>query len=117
MNNNLPNLIEVTESAKKHIFELIQEEKNPKGVFFRIAVKSGGCSGFQYDFSLDANLNEDDLKISENVVIDQTSIDFLQNENGKGSRIDFVEDLGSCYFTIRNPIATANCGCGNSFSI
>lgn len=117
MNNNLPNLIEVTESAKKHIFELIQEEKNTKDAFFRIMVKSGGCSGFQYDFSIDTKLNEDDIKINGIVVIDETSMNFLQNENGKGAIIDFIEELGSCYFTIRNPLATANCGCGNSFSI
>ena len=83
--------------------------------YFRISVLGGGCSGFQYDFSFASFPNEDDLVFNENGInylIDKTSIDFLE-----GSTLEYVSELAGAYFKIENPNATANCGCGTSFSI
>ena len=89
--------------------------KNEEGSFFRISVLGGGCSGFQYDFSFEKNPNNDDLVFEQNNVkylIDKVSIDFI-----KGSSLEFVSELSGSNFKIENPNATANCGCGTSFSI
>lgn len=104
----------VTDSAAARIAYLITQEEN-KEVFFRIAVLGGGCSGFQYRMDFDTQRNDDDLTFSHNgvdVVIDQTSLEFIE-----GSCLDYVETLGSAAFTVTNPNATANCGCGNSFAV
>ena len=82
-----------------------------KGSFFRIAIKGGGCSGFQYDFSFDKNENDDDLK-HENIIIDKNSADLL-----KGSEVDYVEELIGNSFKISNPQSKSSCGCGVSFSL
>ena len=84
---------------------------NHKGSFFRIAIKGGGCSGFQYDFSFDKTENEDDLK-HENILIDKNSADLL-----KGSEIDYVDELIGSSFKINNPQSKSSCGCGVSFSL
>jgi iron-sulfur cluster insertion protein len=81
----------------------------------RITVSGGGCSGFQYGFSLDDQKNDDDRLFERDgvtVVIDEVSLDLL-----KGSEVDFVEDLIGSYFAIKNPNASSTCGCGSSFSI
>ena len=105
----------VTPNALKRILEIKSRPENV-GKHLRIKVLGGGCSGFQYNFHLENELNSDDLKIEENgeiiVVIDEVSMQFLS-----GCSIDFVQTLGSTYFKINNPNATANCGCGNSFSV
>ena len=88
---------------------------NEKGSFFRISVLGGGCSGFQYNFSFEVNPNKDDLIFKDHGVtflIDNISLDFI-----KGSTLDFVSELSGSFFNIINPNATANCGCGTSFSI
>ena len=82
-----------------------------KGSFFRIAIKGGGCSGFQYDFSFDQAENEDDLK-QNNILIDKNSADLL-----KGSEIDYVDELIGSSFKINNPQSKSSCGCGVSFSL
>jgi iron-sulfur cluster assembly accessory protein len=118
--NHANNLINLTENAGKHIAELILEEPNSKNVFFRIQVEGGGCSGFQYKFSFDTKVLNDDIileKSGAKIVIDSVSLGFLQSEGKGGAVIDFVEELGASYFAIKNPLATANCGCGNSFSV
>ena len=89
--------------------------KDEEGSYFRISVLGGGCSGFQYDFSFDEKPKDDDMIFKEggiNYVIDKVSIDFL-----RGSTLDYVSELAGSYFKIENPNATANCGCGTSFSI
>jgi iron-sulfur cluster insertion protein len=81
----------------------------------RITVSGGGCSGFQYGFSLDDQKNDDDRLFERDgvtVVIDEVSLDLL-----KGSEVDFVEDLIGSYFAIKNPNASSTCGCGSSFSV
>ncbi|MFM7620527.1 MAG: HesB/IscA family protein [Alphaproteobacteria bacterium] len=106
----------VSESALSRIREVKSKQQN-QNKFLRIAVSSGGCSGFQYIFSLDDKIQDDDLLVysenSENfVVTDSTSMQFLE-----GSQLDFVSELGAQYFKVSNPNAKANCGCGSSFAI
>jgi len=89
--------------------------KNEKNSYFRVSVLGGGCSGFQYDFSFVNSPNNDDLIFKENGInylVDKVSMDFLN-----GSTLQYVSELAGAYFKIENPNATANCGCGTSFSI
>jgi len=106
----------VSESALSRIREVKSKQQN-HDKFLRIAVSSGGCSGFQYIFSLDDKIQDDDLLVysenSENLVVtDSMSMQFLE-----GSQLDFVSELGAQYFKVSNPNAKANCGCGSSFAI
>ena len=101
--------IKFTDKAIKQINHLISTKN--KGSFFRIAIKGGGCCGFQYDFSFDKNENDDDLK-HENIIIDKNSADLL-----KGSEVDYVEELIGNSFKISNPQSKSSCGCGVSFSL
>ena len=101
--------IKFTDNALKQINAMLS--KKDKGSFFRIAIKGGGCSGFQYDFSFDQKQNDDDLK-HLNILIDKTSADLL-----KGSEIDYVEELIGNSFKINNPQSKSSCGCGVSFAL
>lgn len=104
----------VTERAAQRIAELVAGEPQP-GLMLRVAVSGGGCSGFQYGFTLDDAVNPDDQVIEAagaKVVIDQISLEMLA-----GSEIDFVDELVGASFAIRNPNATSSCGCGNSFAV
>ena len=101
--------IKFTDKAIKEINHLLSQKD--KGSFFRIAIKGGGCSGFQYDFSVDKKPQEDDLKF-ENILIDKTSADML-----KGSEVDYVSELIGNSFKISNPKSKSSCGCGVSFSL
>ena len=90
-------------------------EKEPPGSFFRVSVLGGGCSGFQYDFSIDQKNCDDDLIFTSHgvdVVVDETSIELIDQ-----GELDYVEDLMGSYFSVVNPNATASCGCGTSFSV
>jgi len=101
--------IKFTDKALKQINSLLS--KKDKGAFFRIAIKGGGCSGFQYEFTFDQSKLEDDLSY-ENILIDKTSADLL-----KGSEIDYVSELIGEQFKITNPQTKSSCGCGVSFSL
>ena len=101
--------IKFTDKAIKQINTLLS--KKDKGSFFRIAIKGGGCSGFQYEFTFDKSKGEDDL-IFENILIDKTSADLL-----KGSEVDYVSELIGAQFKISNPQSKSSCGCGVSFSL
>ena len=101
--------IKFTEKAINQINHLLSSKE--KGSFFRIAIKGGGCSGFQYDFSFDKSQHDDDL-CHQNILIDKTSADLL-----KGSEIDFVKELIGDSFKINNPQSKSSCGCGVSFSL
>ena len=101
--------IKFTDKALKHINQLLLSKD--KGSFFRISIKGGGCSGFQYDFSFDNFPQEEDLR-HENILIDKTSADLL-----KGSEIDYVKELIGDSFKITNPQSKSSCGCGVSFSL
>ena len=101
--------IKFTDKAIKQINNLLSQKD--KGSFFRIAIKGGGCSGFQYDFSFDNKQEDDDLR-HENIIIDKKSADLL-----KGSEVDYVEELIGENFKISNPQSKSSCGCGVSFSL
>jgi len=101
--------IKFTDKAIKHINHLLT--RKDKGFFFRIAIKGGGCSGFQYDFSFDKSIKKNDLKF-ENILIDKTSANLL-----KGSEVDYVNELMGDSFKISNPQSKSSCGCGISFSL
>ena len=100
--------IKFTDNALKQINHLLSTKD--KGSFFRIAIKGGGCSGFQYDFSFDNKPQTEDLKY-ENILIDKASADLL-----KGSEVDYVQELMGSTFKINNPQSKSSCGCGVSFS-
>lgn len=104
----------ISDNAAKRIAVLVESEEKP-GMRLRVAVSGGGCSGFQYGFSLDNERNDDDLLYQKNgieVIVDEVSLDFL-----KGSELDFKEDLIGSYFAMSNPNATSTCGCGTSFAV
>jgi iron-sulfur cluster insertion protein len=106
--------ISISARAAKRIAALLAEEGNG-ALMFRIAVSGGGCSGFQYGFSLDDQCSADDRIFRRDgvaVVVDEVSLGLL-----KGAEVDYVEDLIGSYFSIRNPNATSTCGCGSSFAV
>jgi iron-sulfur cluster insertion protein len=106
--------IEITESAIAKIADILAEENNPL-VKLRTFVQGGGCSGFQYGFTLDEETNQDDFVIEKpgaTILIDAMSMQYLQ-----GATIDYKEDLMSSSFVIQNPQAQSTCGCGSSFSV
>ena len=106
--------VTITASAAKRLSLLMAQDARDD-LMLRIAVSGGGCSGFQYGFSLDDARQADDVVFQRDgvkVVIDSVSLDLLH-----GAEIDFVEDLVGSSFQVRNPNATSSCGCGNSFSI
>ena len=112
IDNIIINDFKLSQEASNRIKILLKSEE---GSYFRISVLGGGCSGFQYDFSFALSPNKDDLIFTENGIsylIDKPSMDFLA-----GSTLEYVSELSGSYFKIENPNATANCGCGTSFSI
>jgi iron-sulfur cluster assembly accessory protein len=105
--------VTVTDRAARRIQEIMQAE--PAGSMLRISVNGGGCSGFQYAFDVDRTRQDDDLVIEKDgarVLVDSVSLQYMD-----GSTIDFVDDLIGQSFQIKNPQATASCGCGTSFSL
>jgi iron-sulfur cluster insertion protein len=103
-------MINITESARNKITALLAEE-NDHNLRVRVFVQGGGCSGFQYGFTFDADTAEDDFVVND-VLVDSMSMQYLQN-----ATIDYTEsDLGA-EFKIVNPNATTTCGCGSSFSV
>lgn len=103
----------LTESAARRITEIVAEE--PVNKLLRVSVEGGGCSGFQYKFDLVADKDTDDTVLERDgatVLIDPVSLGFLE-----GSEIDFVDELIGASFQIRNPNASASCGCGTSFAM
>ncbi|NWG71302.1 MAG: iron-sulfur cluster insertion protein ErpA [Parvularculaceae bacterium] len=109
----MPPNISLSDRAVTRISQILAGE--PAGSMLRVAVNGGGCSGFQYDFDIVAAQNPDDLVIERGgvrVLVDPVSLDFL-----KGAEIDFANELIGSAFKIKNPNATASCGCGTSFSV
>jgi iron-sulfur cluster insertion protein len=102
-----------TDAAAVKVRELIDEEGNPD-LKLRVFVTGGGCSGFQYGFTFDEEVSEDDTQLQKNgvtLLIDPMSFQYLV-----GAEIDFTEGLEGSQFVIKNPNATSTCGCGSSFS-
>ena len=107
-------MITITENAKTKITDLLTEENDPN-VKLRAFVQGGGCSGFSYGFTFDEEQNEDDFEFpvgNFKVLIDAMSMQYLQ-----GADIDYKEDLMGASFSITNPNAVSQCGCGSSFSV
>ena len=100
--------LEFTDSAKNQIEKIT---KNDKKKYFRIAVQGGGCSGFKYNFSFDSKVEKDDI-IFDKAIIDKQSLDIIA-----GSIVDFKKEMIGESFSIKNPKASASCGCGLSFSV
>lgn len=119
--------VNFTENAAKRVFGLIQEENDPS-LKLRVYIEGGGCSGFQYGFTFDDAVNEQDIVISRTfsyldpsgksfaaaveLLIDHLSFQYLI-----GAEIDYIDDVSGERFIIRNPNAATTCGCGSSFSI
>jgi iron-sulfur cluster insertion protein len=102
-----------TDSAAAKVADLIAEEGNPE-LKLRVFVQGGGCSGFQYGFTFDDAVNEDDTAFDKNgvtLLVDSMSFQYLV-----GAEIDYKEDINGSQFVIKNPNATTTCGCGSSFS-
>ena len=103
-------MITVTEKAMEKINALLQEEGNPD-FKVRAFVTGGGCSGFNYGFTFEENKDEDDFEVG-GIIIDSMSMQYLQ-----GAIIDWEDTVMSSQFVIKNPNATATCGCGKSFAV
>ena len=106
--------INFTEAAAARVKTLLDKEGDPT-LNLRVFVNGGGCSGFQYGFTFDDTLNEDDTVLEKNgvkLLVDSISIQYLT-----GATIDFVETLESSQFVISNPAAKSACGCGSSFNV
>lgn len=108
-----PSPLIFTDSAVAKVADLIAEEGNPD-LKLRVFVQGGGCSGFQYGFTFDETVNEDDTEVTKGnvtLLIDAMSLQYLV-----GAEIDYKEDINGSQFVIKNPNATTTCGCGSSFS-
>ncbi|MEO1015703.1 MAG: iron-sulfur cluster insertion protein ErpA [Pseudomonadota bacterium] len=105
--------ITLSARAAKQIGQILAGE--PTGSMLRVAVNGGGCSGFQYDFEIVQAQGEDDYLIERDgvtVLVDQISAEYMP-----GAEIDYADELIGAAFKINNPVATASCGCGTSFSV
>jgi iron-sulfur cluster insertion protein len=110
----MPDPLVFTDNAANKVKELIDEEGNV-ALKLRVFVSGGGCSGFQYGFTFDEDVNEDDTQLQKNgvtLLIDSMSYQYLA-----GAEIDYTDGLEGSQFVIRNPNATTTCGCGSSFSV
>ena len=108
-----PTPLVFTDSAAAKVADLIAEEGNSE-LKLRVFVQGGGCSGFQYGFTFDDAVNEDDTLFEKNgvtLLVDSMSFQYLV-----GAEIDYKEDINGSQFVIKNPNATTTCGCGSSFS-
>ncbi|MDD2814542.1 MAG: hypothetical protein RL368_375 [Pseudomonadota bacterium] len=109
----IPSPLLFSDSAAAKVKELILEEKNDN-LKLRIFVQGGGCSGFQYGFTFDEEIQEGDTVVENHgvkLLIDPMSYQYLS-----GAEIDYSESLQGSQFVIRNPNAVTTCGCGSSFS-
>ncbi len=105
--------VSITERAARRVQAILKDEQ--PGSTLRISVKGGGCSGFSYAFDIDKAPAADDIVVERDgatVLIDSVSVEYM-----KGAVVDFVDDLMGQSFRIDNPMATAGCGCGTSFSL
>ena len=109
----MPSPLVFTDNAAKKVKELIDEEGTPD-LKLRVFVSGGGCSGFQFGFTFEDTVNDDDTQVERDgvvLLIDPMSLQYLA-----GAEIDYQDSLQGSQFVIRNPNATTTCGCGSSFS-
>lgn len=108
-----PSLI-FSDSAARKVKSLIEEEAN-EALKLRVFITGGGCSGFQYGFTFDEEVNEGDTEVKNDgvtLLVDPMSFQYLI-----GAEIDYNEGIEGAHFVIRNPNAATTCGCGSSFSV
>jgi iron-sulfur cluster insertion protein len=108
-----PSQLVLTDAAVSKVSELISEGGNP-ALKLRVYVSGGGCSGFQYGFAFDDEVNEDDFRIDKagiTLLVDAMSMQYLS-----GAEIGYEDGLEGSRFIIKNPNAGTTCGCGSSFS-
>ncbi len=108
-----PSPILFSDAAAAKVKELLADENNPE-LKLRVFVQGGGCSGFQYGFTFDETVNDDDTTIVKEgveLLVDPMSFQYLV-----GAEIDYKDDLDGAQFVIRNPNAATTCGCGSSFA-
>jgi len=113
MSNDIPNPINFTDAAANKVRDLIIEEGDDQ-LKLRVFITGGGCSGFQYGFTFEDEVNEGDTEVENGgvtLLIDPTSYQYLV-----GAEIDYSDGIEGSQFVIRNPNATTTCGCGSSFS-
>lgn len=111
--DDVPNEIFLSESAQERVKTLVATEED--GSFLRVAVQAGGCTGFQYYFGFDTDIEDDDIVKDfgdVKVVIDTTSIELM-----KGATIDYVKTMLGEHFRVINDLAKSTCGCGSSFGV
>ena len=107
-------LLLFTDAAARKVGDLIRGEGNPN-LMLRVFVQGGGCSGLQYGFEFDEQLQDGDICVENlgvKLLVDPMSVQYLT-----GAEIDYREGLEGAQFVIRNPQATTTCGCGSSFSV
>ena len=106
--------ITLTDNAAAKIKELLAENPNADEQALRVAVRGGGCSGFQYALAFDKRKDDDMVfeRDGVNVVVDKTSMQFVF-----GSEVDYVDGLQGAGFAVNNPNVVAACGCGSSFQV
>lgn len=109
-----PMAMTFSDAAAAKARSLIAEEENAN-LKLRVFVTGGGCSGFEYGFTFDEDVEDDDTQIEKEGVA--LLVDALSYQYLAGSVIDYKEDLQGSRFVVENPNATTTCGCGNSFSI
>ena len=108
------NVLSLTQSAVRKVQSLIEEEGDDS-LCLRVFVTGGGCSGFQYGFTFDTEVAEDDAQVEQEgvkVLVDSLSYPYLD-----GASLDYQESLEGSRFVVSNPQASATCGCGSSFTI
>ena len=113
MSDDIPSPVNFTDAAANKVRDLIIEEGDDQ-LKLRVFITGGGCSGFQYGFTFEDEVNEDDTEVENGgvtLLIDPTSYQYLV-----GAEIDYSDDVEGSQFVIRNPNATTTCGCGSSFS-
>lgn len=107
-------MVTMSEAAVSKIKEMLTAEENPN-LKLRMFVEGGGCSGFQYGFTFDEEVNEDDFELNFDGVT--LLVDSMSNQYVQDAEIDYVESLAGSQFSIKNPNAKTTCGCGSSFSV
>ena len=113
MTSQVPSPVNFTDAAASKVSALIAEEGNDQ-LKLRVFITGGGCSGFQYGFTFEEEVGEDDTQVEKDgvtLLIDPTSFQYLA-----GAEIDYTDGIEGSQFVIRNPNATSTCGCGSSFS-
>ncbi|HET8903871.1 MAG TPA: iron-sulfur cluster insertion protein ErpA [Saccharospirillum sp.] len=114
VNADVNEALVITEAAAHKVQQLVEEEGNDR-LMLRVFVTGGGCAGFQYGFTFDDDVAEDDTVIKQagsTFLIDSLSVQYLQ-----GSTVNYTEGLEGSRFSIENPAAETTCGCGSSFSM